>query len=133
MRTKISLPLLAFVLAVFTVLSASPAFSQAKPVKFSNRTSVIKGEVIDLNCYLEDGAKATGDSHQDCALMCAKAGAPLAILTSDGEIYIPVVGMGKNPNDKLMDFVAQQVEVTGKLLQQGTQKGIKIESVKKAE
>lgn len=133
MRTKFLLPLLVFVLAVFTILSSSPAYSQVKTVKFSNRTSVIKGEVIDLNCYLEDGAKATGDSHKDCALACAKSGAPLAILTKDGDIYIPVVGMGKNPNDKLIDFVAQQVEVTGKLLQQGTQKGIKIESVKKAE
>lgn len=132
MRTKISLLLLTFVLAVFMILSNS-AFTQVKSVKFSNRTSTIKGEVIDLNCYLEDGAKATGDSHKDCAVMCAKAGAPLAILTSDGEIYIPVVSMGKNPNDKLMDFIAQQVEVTGKILQQGTQKGIKIESVKKAE
>ncbi len=127
------LPLLIFVLAVFMSLSVTSIYSQGtvKTVSTTKKTETIKGEVIGLNCYLQSGAK--GEKHKECALSCAKAGGMLAILSSDGTIYVPVVSMGSNPDTQLMDYVAQQVEVTGKVDDKGNMKGIEISSIKKAE
>jgi hypothetical protein len=94
----------------------------------------IVGEVIDVNCYMQDGAEATGPNHKECAIMCVKGGAPLAILTSDGLVYYPIAAMGKNPNDKLVDYIADKVTVKGKFYSQGgSNLGIKISSISKAE
>src|SRR5437867_9023854 len=94
----------------------------------------VAGEVVDANCYMHMGKEGRGPDHKDCAITCAKAHSPLAILTSDGVLYYPVVNPGKNPNDKLMDYIADNVEVKGKYYAQGkgnNNKGIMIESVKK--
>ena len=92
------------------------------------------GEVVDANCYMQEGTEATGSGHKDCAVTCGKAGSPLAILTKDGVLYYPIGGMGKNPNDKLMDYIADKVEVKGKYYSQGTSNiGIKISSIKKSD
>jgi hypothetical protein len=95
----------------------------------SSPSSTIIGEVIDVNCYLADGKEGTGPDHKTCAEMCAKAGVPLGILTSDGNIYYPIAPMGKSPNDKLMDYIAKQVQVSGEVFKQGNNYGIKIVSI----
>lgn len=95
----------------------------------SNSSATITGEVIDVNCYMADGKEGTGPDHKSCAEMCAKAGVPLGILTSDGSIYYPIAPMGKSPNEKLMDFIAKQVTVTGDVFKQGNNYGIKIASI----
>ncbi len=120
-------------LAVFLVCFGSfnrHVYSQVK----SGDEITITGEVVDANCYMQEGSEATGSGHKDCAVTCAKAGAPLAILTKDGILYYPIAPMGKNPNDKLMDYIATTVEVKGKFYSQaGSNMGIKITSVKKSE
>lgn len=135
MLSKKSFPFLLFVLAVFMLSSAPAVYSQgmAKTVSTKEKTTTIKGEVIGLNCYLQQGSKATGEKHKACALNCAKAGGMLAILTSDGTIYIPVVSPGTNPDTELMNYVASQVEVEGEVHDQGNMKGIKISSIKRLE
>jgi len=100
--------------------------------KTSNSSATITGEVIDVNCYLSDGKTGTGADHKSCAEMCAKAGVPLGILTSDGNIYYPIAPMGKNPNDKLVDYIAKQVTVSGDVFKQGSNYGIKIASIQEA-
>jgi hypothetical protein len=134
MRFKKFFPFLIFVLAVFMFPSVPAVYSQGKvkTVSTKEKTTTIKGEVIGLNCYLSEGSNATGEKHKACALSCAKAGGMLAILTSDGTIYVPVVSMGTNPDTQLMDYVADQVEITGKVDDRGNMKGIEISSIKKA-
>lgn len=115
--------------AIFFV-QKNTAYSQAK----NGDEITIVGEVVDANCYMQDGSEATGPGHKDCAIMCAKGGAPLAILTKDGVLYYPIAPMGKNPNDKLTDYIADNVKVTGKFYSQGgSNMGIKISSVSKSE
>jgi hypothetical protein len=135
MFSKKSFPLLIFVLAVFMFSSVPSVYSQgmAKRISTQGKTTTIKGEVIGLNCYLQQGSKATGEKHKECAINCAKAGGMLAILTSDGTIYVPVVSPGTNPNTELMNYVADQVEVKGEVHDRGNMKGIKISSIKRLE
>jgi hypothetical protein len=135
MRFKKFFPFLIFVLAVFMFPAVPSVYSQGnmKTVSTKEKTVTITGEVIGLNCYLKAGSMATGSKHKECALTCAKAGGMLAILTSEGTIYVPVVAKGTNPDTELMNYVADKVEVTGEVHDRGNMKGIEISSIKKVE
>lgn len=72
----------------------------------------ITGQVIDLNCYTTMGA--SGPGHKTCSVACAKAGVALAILSSDGNIYMPVSSKASDPqNSRLAPFAEGRVKVTG--------------------
>jgi hypothetical protein len=55
------------------------AFGQPK-----GDTVTVKGEVIDLWCYVESGDH--GAKHKSCAISCANAGNPIGLLTDQGDI-----------------------------------------------
>ncbi len=103
--------------------------STTQPSVTSGKTITVTGEVVCSKCYSMKGA--TGASHKDCAMSCAKGGVSLAILTKDGDLYYPVVDQGQDPNAQLIDHVAEQVEVTGTYADRSDKtKGITITSVK---
>jgi hypothetical protein len=96
-------------MAVF-VLLALPLAAQAPHPTGDEAT--ITGQVIDLNCHTTMGA--SGPAHKQCAQACAKAGVALAILSSDGTVYVPVSSKPGDPqNSKLMEFAEGKVRVTG--------------------
>jgi len=95
------------VLALF----ALPLAAQAEKPAAGDEVT-ITGQVIDVNCYTAMGA--SGPTHKQCATACAKAGVPLAILSTDGTIYMPMSAKPADPqNSKLMDFAEGKVKVTG--------------------
>ncbi len=75
----------------------------------------VKGEVVDISCYLAQGVKATGADHKGCAEACMKAGGPVGILTKDGKLYISVMpdDHSAGPSALLADHMADQVTATG--------------------
>lgn len=92
-------------------LFAMPLSAQAMQHNDGDKVT-ISGHVIDVYCYTTGGAK--GDAHKACASACAKAGEPLAILTADGTIYMPVSNKPADPqNARLLPFVEGEVKVTG--------------------
>jgi hypothetical protein len=101
----VGLSVAAFVLAV-----GAPAFA---------KTETIKGQIVDQTCYTKDTANNKGIDHKmpadtkDCAIACAKKGAPLALLTSDGKLYTIAGGLADNKNAKLVPHVSHTVEITG--------------------
>lgn len=83
-----------------------------------------------LEVLFPKGSEATGASHKECAMSCAKNGTSLAILTSDGSLYYPVTEPGKDGNALLIDHIADQVQVQGTYTDRGDKtKGITIISV----
>ena len=97
----------AAVLAVFALPLSAQAM--AKP---AGNEMTLTGTVIDVNCNTTMGA--TGAAHKACATACAKSGVALAILGSDGIIYMPVSSKPASPqNDKLLPFAEGKVKVTG--------------------
>lgn len=128
MRTKKTLAAAVLMIAVLTAYQFS-GITETKAGGYPTET--ISGEVIDVSCYLGNGEEGRGPDHKDCAIMCAKAGSALAILTEGGVIYFPVSPMGKNNNGKLLDYAGDNVEVTGNVVSQSGINGIRIESIKK--
>ncbi|HEV2669632.1 MAG TPA: hypothetical protein VGU74_00915 [Gemmatimonadales bacterium] len=98
---------------VLLALCALPlAAQQQKPAATPGNEMTMTGQVIDLNCYTTMGA--SGPAHQACAKACAKAGVALAILGSDGTVYMPVSSKPADPqNSRLEPFVEGKVKVTG--------------------
>src|SRR5208283_343127 len=84
-------------------------------------TQTIKGEVVDLMCYLDHGAK--GDKHKGCATKCIKSGGPVGLLTADDKLYL-VIGDHKPINDVLGDKAAQMVTLKGKVVEKNGMKMI---------
>ncbi|HJY88228.1 MAG TPA: hypothetical protein VKE24_15450 [Candidatus Acidoferrales bacterium] len=110
-------------LAVLT-LAGIFAFGQPKGPKVT-----VKGEVVDLWCYLEGGDH--GEKHRECATNCAKAGNPLGIVDAKGNVYVAMGLQDHQPGrDVLLDKVAQTVTVTGTLVKKGGTQLLYITSIK---
>src|SRR5258708_15496248 len=97
-------------IAAFVVALSAPAFAA---------TETVKGQVVDMGCYKADKSN-TGVDHKmpkgdtkDCAIGCAKAGQPLALLTSDGKVYQISGSLRAENNAKLIAHVNPTVESQG--------------------
>jgi hypothetical protein len=101
----------------------------AAPAQAQEATT-ITAEVVDLACYLNMGLK--GDSHRECAQVCADAGLALGFLGSDGNIYLATEkGMPSPPaNPRLRGHAEHTVEVTGVVNQRSGSRSIVIETLK---
>ena len=100
---------------------ALPALSLAAEAKAGGTTQTIKGEVVDLMCYLDHGAK--GDKHKGCATKCIESGGPVGLLTPDGQLYL-VIGDHAPMNKELAPKAAQTVTLKGKVVERNGMKMI---------
>ena len=106
MKTLIAM----FATTAVVVALAAPTFA---------KTETVKGQIIDGACYKMDKSNVgldhkmpKGDT-KDCAVICAKAGHPMSLLTSDGKVYEITGGLAADNNAKIVAHVAHTVEVTG--------------------
>jgi len=74
----------------------------------------VKGEVLDMACYLDHGAH--GEKHADCAKTCIESGLPVGIKGEDGKTYL-LIGEHKPMNKELAEYAAKTITVKGKLVQ----------------
>ena len=117
MRTVLIVPAL-------VLLGAAITLGQPK-----GETVTVKGEVVDLWCYLEGGDH--GADHKECAVACAKAGNPIGLVTEKGDVYV-MMGMKEHQPGKevLIDKMAETVTVQGTLVKKGGTQVIYVSSVK---
>ena len=89
----------------------------------------VKGEVLDLSCYVAHGAK--GEEHSGCAKKCVKGGQPMGLLTSDGIVYLLYAPHDDaSAYEQTKDFAGKSVEIQGKEAAKSGIKGIEVRSVK---
>lgn len=117
--------------ALATLGVAAPARAQEHGAAPAAQPTTITGTVVDVSCLV--GSGATGESHRQCAQVCADAGLPLAILGSDGNIYMPLADApGHGQNARLREHVEHRVRVTGQVIRNHGVRGIKIQSIEAA-
>ncbi len=104
----------AIVALALGVCLAVPALSPGAEEKTEGKTQTLKGEVVDLMCYLDHGAK--GEKHKGCAKKCIESGGPVGLLTADDQLYL-VIGEHKPINDELSSKAAQTVTLKGKVVE----------------
>jgi hypothetical protein len=100
---------------------ALPALILGAEEKPAAQTRTIKGEVVDLMCYLDHGAK--GEKHKGCAKKCIGNGGPVGLLTADDQLYL-VIGDHQPMNKELADKAAQTVTLKGKVVERNGMKMI---------
>jgi hypothetical protein len=93
---------------------ALPRLSLGADAKDSGQIETIKGEVVDLMCYLDHGAK--GDKHKGCATKCIEGGGPVGLLTADNKLYL-VVGDHAPMNKELAAKAAETITLKGKVVE----------------
>ena len=92
-------------LAVASLALGAPARAQEQ--------MTVKGEVLDLTCYVAKGSK--GERHKTCAKMCAKKGLPLGVLTDDGKVFVLIEDHDDpDPYAAVKDLAGEHAEITGK-------------------
>ncbi len=101
-----------------TLLAPFLAFSADS--SSSGQTKTLTGEVVDLMCYLDHGAK--GEKHKSCAEKCIKSGGPVGLLSGE-DLYL-VIGEHQPMNDQLASKAAQTVTLKGKVVEKNGMKMI---------
>ncbi len=124
MKAKNKLPITSLLSALTAILFAftpltTNAMDSSKPVVGEKVT--MTGEVVDLMCYLDHGAK--GPDHAGCAKKCIKSGGPVGLLTEDGQVYL-LIGSHAPANDELALHAADTITVVGKYVERDGMKMI---------
>ena len=85
--------------------------------------------VVDLSCKIVYNLE--GDDHRMCAQVCFDKGIPLALMSEDGTIYMPVtMAMGSERGDKdLRGHAEHTLTVKGRVMERGGVHAIVIESL----
>ena len=123
------LALTALSLGLFA-LAAQPASAQMEDMKpAEGETISFTANVVDLSCKVV--YNLSGDDHKMCAEVCFDLGVPLALMSEDGTLYLPVtMKMGMERGDKdLRAHVEHTVKITGKVIERGGMNTILIESI----
>ena len=81
----------------------------------------LKGEVIDVKCH-------EGKGHEACATSCVRRGEQAGLKVGD-EVYMLVGAFAADKNAKLVEFVAKDVEVTGKIGEKDGHKTIDVSKI----
>jgi hypothetical protein len=112
--------------ATCLILGLGTLTALAEPL---GETVKVKGEVVDLWCFLEGGDH--GPDHKDCAVMCAKAGNPIGLLTEKGGIYVMMGIKDHQPGREVfIARMADTVTVEGTLVKKGGTQVIYVSTVK---
>ena len=113
------------VVAMSTML-AGTALLRAQP---KGERITVKGEVVDLWCYLEGGDR--GPAKKQCAMACAKAGNPIGILDAAGNLYVAAGLKDHQPaQTMLLNRMSDEVTATGTVVKKGGVQMIYVDTVK---
>jgi hypothetical protein len=108
-------------------LLATGAFAAGE--KAADKPSVVKGEVLDLSCYVGHGGM--GEGHAGCAAKCLKSGQPMGLLGADGAVYLLFADHADAAAfEKAKDFAGKKVEITGDVETKDGLKGLTVKDVK---
>jgi hypothetical protein len=93
------------------------SFAFAAPAKDAKAAApdaglvTVKGEVLDMACYLDHGAK--GAEHAQCAQTCIKSGLPVGLKADNGKTYL-LIAEHTPVNQMLADYGGKTVTLRGK-------------------
>ena len=89
------------------------------------------GEVVDLACYVAQGAK--GADHAGCAKSCVKNGQPMGLLTDDGTLVLLAADHKDGAAyEALKDLAGDKAEVSGTLAEKDGMKVVTVTGSKAA-
>jgi hypothetical protein len=121
MKTNMLIKIVALSLVVIGFLTPRISFA-------ADQANSVTGEVVDLMCYLDHGAK--GAKHSGCCAKCIESGGPVGLLTADNQLYL-IIGAHKTMNDELVAYAAKTITVQGKVVERNGMKMVENAVVQK--
>jgi hypothetical protein len=100
------------VVAAGLIATWSVQADDQKTAASAEATVTVKGEVLDMACYIDHGAH--GEKHAQCAATCIESGLPVGIKGDDGKTYL-LIGEHKPLNKTLAEYAGKTITVKGKL------------------
>ena len=105
------------------------AYAAEEKEKEGVKPITMKGEIVDMGCYL--GHAAMGEKHKECAVTCVAAGMPIGLLTEKNMVYLLVPPHdNKDGYNKAKEWVSAKVEITGTPFNRAGMKAIEVVSAK---
>lgn len=95
------------------VLAISAASLSVMAAEQDKEVATVKGEVLDMVCYLDHGA--SGDKHAKCARTCIESGTPVGLKGEDGKTYL-VIGQHEPINKVIAPYAGKTVTLRGKVV-----------------
>ncbi len=90
-------------------------YNDYTPVQARGQYVTIKGEIVDPKCFFGAMNPAIGKVHKSCAINCIKGGIPPMLASNDGR-YLFIVGpQGEMMNERIIDMVAEDVNLFGRV------------------
>lgn len=81
----------------------------------AQEAAVVQGEIVDLPCYMV--AEGLGATYEACALMCAKQGVPIGVVTDAGALFLLLTESNNpDPFEAARQLAGQRAELTGRLI-----------------
>lgn len=122
-------------LRIIALLAAMPAVASAQQKAAgmpAGKEATVTGTVIDVSCKFGQGL--SGADHRMCGQICADRGIPLAILGTDGTLYLPTTAAmpGDGQNARLKEFAEQRVTVKGTVFSAGGAQAIQIAEIRRS-
>jgi hypothetical protein len=92
---------------------------------------VVRGEVVDMGCYLRQGAH--GSAHQPCAAESLKQGSPAGLLGETGELFLLIPEAGGASKVDFSHYAARLCDVHGDLVRRAGIRGILLKAIEVVE
>ena len=119
--------------AVVYSQSTAPHLDRSNmPAAINGTAGSVTGYVRDIACPLRNHSKESAHPSDDvCVRACAKAGAPLGIITPDGMIYNVISHTMPETDERrrLLPYVAKTVHATGRLFEYNGAHAIDIDKI----
>lgn len=84
-------------------------------------TYTLTGEILDSKCYPGVMKPGQGKTHRACAIRCISGGVPAVLRVENNRndvlYFLLADQQGKAVNDRILDLIADPVEITGEVIQ----------------
>ncbi|MGH9749333.1 MAG: hypothetical protein ACRD6R_05365 [Candidatus Polarisedimenticolia bacterium] len=115
-----------FTLAAAAALPGAPL--DADEVHAESVFLAVRGEIVDLACYVVHGGK--GPQHARCAKKCAEQGQPIGLLTTDGKLYLLFADhVDVAPFGRARGLAGQNAEIKGEAVARDGINGLTVKAV----
>jgi hypothetical protein len=107
---------------------SAPMKAGGKTAAAAPASASIKGEVVDLGCYLSHQAKGAG--HAKCGASCMARGMPAGLLTADGSLYLLTPDHADDkPYKAARDKAGSTIVVTGEMHEANGMKSLEVKKI----
>jgi hypothetical protein len=77
----------------------------------------LKGEIVDMHCYLSRHGEGRGVAHAGCANSCISRGVTPGFISEEGKLYVLLNEKMIPVKDKIAGLAGQTVSLTGLIIE----------------